>query len=430
MIEIIVALILGIGLGLITGMIPGPRPSKVLLFSTSLIVVLDPVQMIVLYITMIVISQYVDAIPAIYLGVPGEVSAIPAANQSASIRERNLVFEAIRSSALWRAIGSVLVVGITGPMIYFLLSWPQVFSVKVQLILLMIAVIGIWITAQDKYKALFMMIAGYLLGLVGYNFYLDSTIMTGNIDTLYQGLPLVSVLMAIYVVPQLFKINYPTQIDFPNDQSFASHWTYRKVGIRSSFVGYLVGIIPGLSYILSSTICYNLQIKKDPNNPVAAVVASETGSTTGTISSLLPLLIFGIPITISEAVIFNHMIINGAVFNHGTFLKDNLFVISIVFVICNVVGLVLSWPLAGRLIRFFQIIRPRVLKIVICLIAVASVGLVGWYEHAVIFYFLCFVMLLPLGWLLRHQDVLPLVFLFVLQDHIEHTVMTLKQIIL
>lgn len=432
MLEIGLAMAAGIVLGVVSGTIPGLSPSKMLLLATTLIVTLTPLQMAVLYMTMMVVSQYVDAIPAMYLGVPGEVSAIPAADESKNLHQQHQVSTAIKLTAAWRLLGTVLMVGVTALMLEQMLSWPQVFSVKVQVVLLTVAVLGIWFTAGGGAKGIVLMLIGYLLGSVGFHFYLGQEVGTFGLDVLYDGLPLVAVIMGLYVTPQVFKIDFVTETPRRVQDtrlSWQQIWQHRVTGIWSSVQGFIVGIVPGLSFVLSSTMCYNTARQRHPGDPVSAVIASETGTTTGMLSSLIPLFLFGIPITLSESIIFTHMIESGAVFQQGQFLTDNIVVLLAVFVAANLIALLLSWPLAPRIMQIFRYLRADRIRLLVIAISVLTVIMMGMHDQQLAFYLACYVILAMVGILLRNLDLLPLIFVFVLQDSIDHAVWTLVQII-
>ena len=70
----------------------------------------------------------------------------------------------------------------------------------------------------------------------------------------------------------------------------------------STIIGFFGGLIPGLTTVFSSTAAYNASMlfTKDP---VKRIVVSETANNAGAFSMLLPLLIFGVPLIGSEAIL-------------------------------------------------------------------------------------------------------------------------------
>jgi putative tricarboxylic transport membrane protein len=211
--------------------------------------------------------------------------------------------------------------------------------------------------------------------------------------------------------------------------TFKEIWSHWRTGIKSSIQGSIVGIVPGLSYILSSTVCYNSSLRKRPGDSLSAVIASETGSTTGLFTSLIPLFLFGIPITVSEGLIYSSMVEKGAMFAQGLFLLTNLEILIATFIIVNIVAVILSWPLAPRLMQIFTRIDVTYLRWFILTVAVATVIIIGIMEHRLMFYLLCYLSMVVVGFFLKNKEVLPLIFVFVLQENIDYSMFTLWQII-
>ena len=195
--------------------------------------------------------------------------------------------------------------------------------------------------------------------------------------------------------------------------------------LRSSTLGYLLGLIPGISYILSSTACYNfekwlLQRKNNyqPGN-LQTTVACETANSVGVFSSLLPLLFFGIPITISESLIYNLMSKAGAVFQLGSFLHTNINVLIISFAISVGVSFMLAWPLAKFCLRIFESLNKKTLYVIIIIVGIFSVITAGYYANDIKIYVLVMAVMTLIGYFLKKIDVLPLVFVYIMQDSIE-----------
>ena len=171
---IIASAALGSVMGVVAGLLPGISVGKILLLAVLLIQDFNPVELMVVYVSLMVVGQYMDAVPAIFLGVPGETSAIPAATESRGLRERGLALHAVRLTALGRMLGSLAVLVVTIPLMSSMLSATWVFSVKTQMIVLTLALIGIAVTGRNTWwqKSL-LMAAGFVLAAVGYNFYFD-----------------------------------------------------------------------------------------------------------------------------------------------------------------------------------------------------------------------------------------------------------------
>jgi len=128
---------------------------------------------------------------------------------------------------------------------------------------------------------------------------------------------------------------------------------------------------------------------------------------------------FGIPITISESLIYNLMSKAGAVFQLGSFLHTNINVLIFSFIICVCVSFVLAWPLAKFCLRIFESLNKKKLYIGIIIIGIFSVVMAGYYANDIKTYLLVMTTMTLIGYSLRKFDLLPLIFVFIMQNSIE-----------
>lgn len=436
--SLLLAVAIGSFMGMIAGILPGISISKILLLNTVWIQYLPPVEIMALYVSLLVVAQYLDAIPAIFLGIPGETSAIPAAKESAGLRDRGLALDAVRLTALGRLLGSLLVLVVTVPLMGSLLQATWVFANRVQLLILMIAVIGIAATSDNpRWRTVLLMVAGFVLGAIGFNEFFDRDILTFGMLDLHNGLPLTAVVMGLYVTPMVVNFKGFSIIDIPNTSTSVSKsqlWQYKNTIAGSGLVGSILGLIPGISYVLSSTVAYNFvknQRTKSgqyQSGDLHSVIASETATNTGAFSSLLPLVLFGIPITVSESVIWNFMVQNNAVFSHGDFFIKNWPTLTAVFLLVNVIGLLLAWPASRFILDVFVRIPVSWLKIFIVSVCVFTVVYIGYANGLMIMYLGCYIVMTAIGFAVKKWDILPMMFVFIIQPSLERALTTAYQL--
>jgi hypothetical protein len=137
---------------------------------------------------------------------------------------------------------------------------------------------------------------------------------------------------------------------------------------------------------------------------------------------LLPLLFFGIPITVSETLIYDLMLKSGAIFQQGQFLLTNGPALIAIFAICIVIAFFLSWPLAKYCLQLFGLVNRNSIYAFVIALSVATVALTGWSEGKLLTYMLVLGGCSLIGMALRKLDVLPLVFVFVMQNSIESSI--------
>ena len=140
-------------------------------------------------------------------------------------------------------------------------------------------------------------------------------------------------------------------------------------------------------------------------------------------SSLLPLLLIGIPITSSEAVLLELTTANGFTFFVEEFY--NLFIkISLALVVINFVGLMISWPLAKFFYVFYYIDIKTIYKLVLTFCVFMTLYL-GYMDHVLGYYIVISTVLAGIGYLLRKYNTMPLIFVFMMQDGLEENLIRL-----
>src|SRR3989338_3152917 len=155
--EIIIALILGIGTGIITGLTPGLHINLVSLlvlsFSPLLLQITSPIVLGVYIIAMAITHTFLDAIPSIYLGAPDESQALNV------LPGHRLLMKGEGHNAIVctviGALGAILLGILFFPVFILLMKWladPVTSVVGYLLILLMIYMI--WREKEKKLKAL------------------------------------------------------------------------------------------------------------------------------------------------------------------------------------------------------------------------------------------------------------------------------------
>ena len=121
---------------------------------------------------------------------------------------------------------------------------------------------------------------------------------------LYAGLPMPVVLICLFAIPQMMH-HWDTEINKSINKTYELGRLYILNPVAlfgSTLIGFFGGLIPGLTTVFSSTAAYNASMlfTKDP---VKRIVVSETANNAGAFSMLLPLLIFGVPLIGSEAIL-------------------------------------------------------------------------------------------------------------------------------
>tara|TARA_B100001057_G_scaffold500530_1_gene616135 strand:+ start:49 stop:1371 length:1323 start_codon:yes stop_codon:yes gene_type:complete len=430
MFELLIVL-LGTVAGIMAGLLSGIGAFATVLICYPFLLHLDPIHIILFYVCLITATQYVGSVVAIYLGIPGEATSMPSVIEGRRLYKRQMAHFAITNTALGSFIGGVLAIGFTllilpNIMSVFELTWKNNFR-----FFLFVGVFLVIVLSSNKniFVSVLQMIAGCILGVVGVHPLYGHERFTFGIPDLAFGIPEVSAVFAIFVLPILFKaenrdvdLNKLTQIK--NTMSFTKNIIVFvrsiKSSLRGTVLGYFLGLVPGVGTILASNVSYGIE-KKVSHSSLDRVTASETANNSGVFSMLLPFLVVGIPIVGSEAVIYELIVQKG--FTFGLEHDVSGLVMSIVpwLLLVNIIMILVSWPLARYLIKIYQV-PLKYVKIACLLLLAYTIFYVGNSQGLLSLHVISFLALLPLGYLFRNYNTLPLIVSFLMAEQLESIV--------
>ena len=141
---------------------------------------------------------------------------------------------------------------------------------------------------------------------------------------------------------------------------------------------------------------------------------------------LLPLLLFGIPLSSSEALLLFFLEQNGYS-NINTDLALIMKTLVYNFFFINLVGLTLSWPLS-KYVKYFYKLDLRYVFGSVLLIILCSLMYSGVNNGSVTYYLILILILAPIGVSLRKHDLLPLIFAFLISGKALSSIVILKQL--
>jgi len=130
------------------------------------------------------------------------------------------------------------------------------------------------------------------------------------------------------------------------------------------------------------------------------------------------LLILGIPIVPSEALLYDINASKGFVFGASTFDIQIFYVVVFVLMMANCISLLLCWPFA-KYVAIINTIDKKIVNTLILLLLFVIMIYIGSYTWQSLYYLVVFVALLPITYIVRNENTLPLLFIFLVQDRLE-----------
>lgn len=438
MIEIALAFLIGMVGGIATGMIPGINITAAMFILYPILLYFDASNILIIYITLGACVNYFASVSGTFFGVIGSPTAIPAMTEGHALFKKGQGDKAIMHAAIGSFIGSMTALLITFALLEVLFVFYNLFDTRVKLVIFFFAIV-IFVTTSNnkKWVSFAFLTAGLVLGHVGYREETMQGFMVFGNTHLYSGLPMISVIFGLFVVPNLIlsmesnqkKVLF-TRITYSGYmQNFKEMMTYKWIIFRSSVLGYVTGFIPGITYVIGVIFSYSLVKQKKQNQntyekgDLHSLVASECANSAGTLSVILPLLLIGIPITGSQSLIYNIAMNSGIELTMEYFqsLYPSIIVAYIATsIICVFIsGKYVNWiSFVGKL-NFNHIYIAT--TIILCVILFT----IGGRVHQEYYYLIVFLALLPIGYLLRKCDITPAIYGFILSDNIFFSIKTM-----
>ena len=263
------------------------------------------------------------------------------------------------------------------------------------------------LSGQSKIKTICFFIFGGVLAKIGFNNITYETWGTFGFDYLTLGIPFSAVMIGLYIIPEILKFK-DKELNNYKITKFGYDLKTIPSTLVGSFIGFWSGLIPGVTNILGSYFSAHL-VKSDINK----IAAAESANNSGALSSLLPLIILGIPIVGSEVLIYYLVLSQGFTFD-----IENIYVFSsILYYIPGVLAacLLLSWVCFNQLGAIAQLYKKYKhvstigILVFICAMSIYIYPIKEWIIISLL-------TLSILGYFFRKHDTFPILYGYFLTD--------------
>lgn len=364
MIDILWVLPLAMILGIIVGMLPGMSSVIGIMLAMPIIGQLPITVILLFFACYLCVVQYYGSVSALLLRIPGETSSLPVLIASQGLHGRPLI-KSIRITALTSFIASS--VGLIVFSAMFMLDrniWTGVFNTKVLVIFLIVMFLLLILKERVWMNVCLILLGLFVSNLHEMPLMFQACSQSQWLCFILQPTDITLILLGIYSVPILFgqAINTNTGQDTQvnNSVRWKTFWPYRWLSIKYGLLGLVIGFVPGMGVTLASNISAKLQLLKKPHNRLAIMGASEASNNSATISSMIPFLMIGLPITASELYldnwlsVFRNTQVNFEIFYQTIDLGLVGVPYYVLFVACLFVINLMAFFLSSRFTRLYQ----------------------------------------------------------------------------
>lgn len=415
MIELFFWASLGTIVGLVYGIIPGLGIFIAVATFYPFLLHIDSVNIMMFYVSILIATNYANSVTAIIYGIPGDATAISTAKYGHRFFLKGYGSLAVSSAAISSTIGVFFSIAVFLAGLPVILSFFSFYNSIIQTIIISGSIVLItFFTNQNKIITMLLFAFGVFISHIGIDPVTFESFATFGNGYLSLGIPFSAIMVGLYMVPEIFKIQLLT-VDKPKKISKISVakgiWWPSLIG---SFIGFWCGLIPGITNILGSYMSASVvkRFSRLPN--LKSVTAAEAANNSGALSSLIPLLILAIPITGSEFLVYYLMMENGFRFNiENTIsgLYNIVYFLPIVTVFC----LFISWygfNLLGEVAFIYKKYKGIINPLILTTVSLINILIFPVHEWMAI----CLPTLMVLGYTLRRYDTSPIIYGYFLGD--------------
>jgi len=430
-----------IALGLVLGTIVGALPGLTTVLAMSLLLpisfFLDPLLGIPFLIGVYKGGIYGGSIPAVLVGIPGTGASIPTTFEGPALtrqgKGRKGLEMSLYSSIFGDLSSDVVTFLLLAPVaaVALLIGPPEQFAVIVfSLVLLSVA------SGGSPVKGMLMTGLGLLLATVGQEPINGLDRLTLGVYELSGGIGLVPMMLGLFAVSEvLLNLENRTRslvsdkVDLKRIGErlrWSELWASRRTLVRSTFIGTMLGIIPGVGQVIAAFLGYNAARKasKTPENygkgELDGIAGSEAANNAVNGPTLIPLLTLGIPGDKVTAILLGAFVAQGL--SPGPRMIETqgelVYAILLTMIIANLMLLVVGYLFMGWFARLATIGKSSLLPMILMF------ALLGTYIARSNEFDLSVMLVFGVvGYLLRKFDfdLAPLVIAFILCPVLEKT---------
>jgi putative tricarboxylic transport membrane protein len=336
-ISSILAILGGICGGLVVGFLPGLTSNMAIALLLPITFAMPPIPSLLMLVSVYAAAIYSGSFSAILLHTPGTSASAATVLDGFPLTQRGESNKALRvatfSSMFGGAFSALALLLLAPPLsrISLMFGPAEYFFVAI----FGLSIIGS-LSSGSVVKGLLSGALGLLFSTVGLD--LDSGFprFCFGYNDLHAGLEFVPAVIGLFSMSQALvmaeevhksiqRIETPAGSEWRVFPRMAEIREIKTTLLRSSFLGVLVGILPGAGGDISSWVGYN-EAKRFSKHPerfgtgaLEGIAASETANNANTGGALIPMLTLGIPGSPSAAVLLGALVIQGLVPGHEIF---------------------------------------------------------------------------------------------------------------
>ncbi|MFZ9502334.1 MAG: tripartite tricarboxylate transporter permease [Beijerinckiaceae bacterium] len=407
---------IGCMIGTLVGVLPGVGPVATIAMLLPITFGLDPTGALIMLAGIYYGAQYGGSTTAILVNIPGEATSVVTTLDGHQMAKQGRAGVALGVSALASffagCVATIFIAALGQP----LTRLAQLFGPAEYFSLMVMGLVFSTVLARGSiFKALLMVFLGLMLATVGTDLETGQERMTLGIQQLSDGIDFAPLAMGIFGFAEIIRnLENPEARDVVRGKigrllpSMDDIKQSVAPVLRGTFIGGLLGILPGNGAVLGPFASYTVEkkIAKDPSRfgkgAIEGVAGPESANNAGAQTAFIPLLTLGIPPNAVMALMVGAMTIHGIIPGPQVMTKNpDLFWGMIASMwIGNAMLVIINLPLVGMWVKLlkvpYRLMFPAIL--IFCCIGIYSINNSAEDVYFTAFFALAGYILIKLGY--------------------------------
>lgn len=393
-IDVILVIIIGSIFGTIIGVLPGMGTVVALVVVLPFTFSMSTTASIALLLSIYCSSVYGGSVSAILINTPGTPQSAATVLDGYPLAQRGEADLALGWATLASTFGGVF------SLVILIMAAPQLARLSIRfgpvetfaLILFALTCIS-WVSRGSTIKGILAATIGLFLATIGPDTMTGYSRFGFGIDALAGGLALISMLIGLFALSEVFLRAARYATGQPPDVSGTGFrlpsWHAVRIRVRmlvqSSIIGTMIGILPGTGATAATFVSYAEAKRSSPRREnfgkgePDGIVASEAANNAVTGGALVPTLALGIPGDGGTVVLLGSLLIQGVIPGVQLFQNNPEIMISafIVILIANLLMFIVGAIGAQGFTRLLKMPEPILMGFVLMMSLVGAFAVRG-----------------------------------------------------
>jgi putative tricarboxylic transport membrane protein len=407
-------------IGLLVGLLPTMGATITMLLLYPILQQFDFIYIILFYAIMINASQFSGSVSAISFNLLGEVSSAPVLKERSLIIKDSLHMNALRNTMYGSLFGTFFGMLILIFTIATVSNYTFLLRSDVAAFFLLVAAFFLLFWNKSYMTNAILIAIGYTIGIIGYDRMTGNTLTFGN-SYLSGGIPTMSFLFGLYMIPRLYRMIHETKVSKPKLGQLIKYKTNFFSMLRGGVIGGILGLVPFIGTLINSNVAYDLEKffhkKKNSKDSLKRITSAETANNCGQITVLIPLLVLGLAIQPSEIILLE--LIESKFWSVSRTHDWNFLILLYTLLpIGCVFAAFFCYNVVKKILQFFYNYSHIILCIIL-FISVVNILYTGYQADQTVYYFVVLFTSTIIGLFLEKKkiDVLPLIIIFLLENN-------------